>query len=313
MLTRVVVTGGAGFIGANLVDRLIDDGAEVLVIDDLSTGKLQRLSDARRRGHVQIHQMNVCAAELGELIDRFEPQTVFHLAAVTEIARSVDDPVADASINLLGTINVLSASAASGAERVVFASSGGAVVGAAETFPTPGDAVRRPQSPFGVSKSVADSYLHYFWDSHGLDFVSLGLADIYGPRQNPQGENGLVARITRQLVSGQRPVIAGDGSERRDYVFVEDATDAFVRAAEIGGAAYLNIGSGRDVSVNELVAMLQQVAGTAMEPVYVDAVPGAVDRVCLDATAARKHLGWESWTTLEAGLAQTVASFRGGS
>jgi UDP-glucose 4-epimerase len=310
MLTRVVVTGGAGFIGANLVDRLTDDGAHVLVIDNLSTGKLERLSDARRRGQVQIHQMDIRAGELGELIDRFEPQTVFHLAANTDVERSVDDPMADAAVNVLGTVNVLNAAVLAGAERVVFASSGGAVLGDAVVFPTPDHSARRPVSPFGVSKSVADSYLQYFWDAHGLDFVSLGLAHVYGPRQNQTGEGGLVARLTTQLLSGQRPEVAGDGSSRRDYLFVEDATDALVRAAEIGGAIYLNIGTGSDVSTSELLALLQTAAGTSRIPVYVDAVPGAVDRVCLDSQGAGNHLGWEPWTTLESGLAQTVAWFR---
>jgi UDP-glucose 4-epimerase len=312
MLTRAVVTGGAGFIGANLVDRLVDDGAEVLVVDDLSSGKLERLADARRRGHVQIHQMDIRADELTELFDRFEPQTVFHLAAQVEVRRSVEEPVFDASVNVVGTVNVLQASVASGAERIVFTSSGGATFGEVDRFPTPESAVRRPLSPYGVSKLVADDYLRYFLDAHGLDFVSLGLANVYGPRQDPAGEAGVVAIFTGRLLAGRRPVVNGDGSQRRDYVFVEDVTDACVRAAEIGGGVYLNIGTGRETSVLDLLGMLQAEAGTRLEPGFADAVPGDLERSCLDPSAARKHLGWEPWTALEDGLGQTVEWFRSG-
>ena len=310
MITRAVVTGGAGFIGANLVDRLVDDGAEVLVVDDLSSGRLDRLAEARQRGHVQVHQMDIRADELAEALDRFEPQTVFHLAAQIEVRRSVVEPVFDASVNVVGTVNVLQAAVASGAERVVFASSGGATFGDVDQIPTPESVVRRPQSPYGVSKLVADDYLRYFLDAHGLDFVSLGFATVYGPRQDPHGEAGVVAIFSKRLLAGQPPTIFGDGSQRRDYVYVEDVTDACVRAAEVGGGRYLNIGTGRETSVTELLALMQGAAGTDLTPGFADAKPGDLARSCLDASAAKEHLGWEAWTPLEDGLAETVAWFR---
>ncbi len=310
MITRAIVTGGAGFIGANLVDRLVDDGVQVLVVDDLSAGRLDRLADARARGHVQIHQMDIRAPELGEAFHRFEPQTVFHLAAQAEVRKSVEDPVHDASVNVLGTVNVLGAASASGAERVVFASSGGATYGEVDVVPTPESVTRRPQSPYGVSKLVADDYLRYFADANGLDFVSLGFANVYGPRQDPHGEAGVVAIFSNKLLAGERPTIFGDGSARRDYVYVEDVADACVRAAEIGGGLYLNIGTGDETSVSALLEMMQAAAGTAIEPIYADPKPGDIARSCLDAAAAKEHLGWEAWTPLVEGIASTVDWFR---
>lgn len=310
MITRAIVTGGAGFIGANLVDRLVDDGAEVLVVDNLSRGKLERLADARRNGHVRIHQMDVRADELSELFDRYEPQTVFHLAAQVDVRRSVEEPIADASANLLGSINVFTASVAAGAERVIFTSSA-ARFGEPDVIPTPEGAPTRPQSPYGASKLAVETYLEYFHDTHGLQYVSLGLSNVYGPRQSQRGEAGVVAIFTQQLLSGRQPVIFGDGSQRRDFVFVEDVTDACVRAAELGGNRYLNISTGVETSLNELVVLLQEATGSEVGPVH-EAAPlvGDLARSCLDPRAAQEHLGWEPWTSLEDGLRQTVDWFR---
>jgi UDP-glucose 4-epimerase len=229
MIERALVTGGAGFIGANLVDRLVDDGAEVLVVDDLSTGKLERLADARREGHVQVHQMDVRDRALHDVAARFRPSALYHLAAQIDVRRSVADPVLDADINVIGTVNVLEAAARSGVGQVVFASSGGTIFGDADKRPTPETAARRPGSPYGVSKLVAEEYLRYYHAERGVNSVALGFANVYGPRQDPHGEAGVVAIFTRSLLAGEPPVIYGDGTSTRDYVFVEDVTDACVR------------------------------------------------------------------------------------
>ena len=310
MISRALVTGGAGFIGANLVDRLIDDGAEVLVVDDLSHGKLERLAEARRQGHVRIHQMDIRDTELHGLAQRFEPEVVFHLAAQIDVRRSVTEPGLDASINVAGTVNVLAAAVSAGTTQFVFASSGGAMFGNAERFPTPESAARRPLAPYGVSKSVADDYLGYFRDAHGINYVSLGFSNVYGPRQDPEGEAGVVAIFTKRLLDGERPIIYGDGSQVRDYVFVEDVTDACVRASSYTGGVYLNIGTGEETSVNELLDLLSGFIDKARAPVFADARPGEVSRSSLDATRARKVLGWEPWTPLADGLQTTVEWFR---
>jgi UDP-glucose 4-epimerase len=310
MITKAVVTGGAGFIGANLVDRLVDDGTEVLVVDDLSTGRLERLAEARRSGRLTLHQLDVRAPELGDVLSRFEPEVVFHQAAQISVRNSVEDPVNDASINVVGTVSVLLASAEAGAARVVFASSGGATFGDVDVFPTPETSPRRPESPYGVSKKVVDDYLRYFHDSHGLDFVSLGYANVYGPRQDPHGEAGVIAIFTQRMLRGEPCTIYGDGSQRRDYVYVEDVTDACVRAAERGGGVYLNVGTGRETSVNDLFGMLKRLTGARLDASYADPKAGDIARSCLDPSAAKARLSWEPWTTIEDGLARTVAWFK---
>jgi len=307
---RALVTGGAGFIGANLVDRLVDDGVEVLVVDDLSTGRLDRLSAARQSGAVTFHQLDIRDPDLGAVMAAYRPEVVFHHAAQIDVRKSVADPVTDASINVVGTVSMLQAAAACGVEKVVFASSGGATFGDVDVFPTPESVTRRPQSPYGVAKKVVDDYLRYFLDASGLDFVSLGYANVYGPRQDPHGEAGVVAIFTEKLLRGEAPVIFGDGSQMRDYVYVEDVTDACVRAAERGGGVYLNIGTGRETSVIEVFRLLRNLTGAKVTAGFAAAKPGDIPRSCLDATRAKRHLGWEPWTSLEDGLHRTVDWFR---
>jgi UDP-glucose 4-epimerase len=202
------------------------------------------------------------------------------------------------------------AAVAAGVSRFVFVSSGGATYGEVSLFPTPETTPRVPESPYGVAKKVVDEYLRYFRDAHGLDYMSIGPANVYGPRQDPHGEAGVVAIFTRALLGGRRPVIFGDGSQRRDYVYVEDVTDALVRAAEVGGGRFLNVGTGRDTSVLEIFEHLRALTGRRIEPQFAAAKPGDVPRSCLDPTAARQHLGWEPWTPLAEGLARTVEWFR---
>ncbi len=310
MIGRAVVTGGAGFIGSHLVTRLVDDGAEVLVIDNLTSGRLERLAEARAVGGVHFHQMDIRADELLETFAKFQPDVVFHHAAQIDVRRSVADPVFDASVNVVGTVNVLQAAAQAGSERVVFASSGGATFGDVDIFPTPETTPRRPESPYGVSKKIADDYLRYFKDAFNLDFVSLGYSNVYGPQQDPHGEAGVVAIFTMKLLTGATPTIFGDGGQRRDYVYVEDVSDACIRAAEVGGGVYLNIGTGRETSVLELYEMLRSEVGVDLEPEFAAAKAGDIPRSVLDAAAAKDHLGWEAWTSLEDGIAETVAWFR---
>ncbi len=310
MITRALVTGGAGFIGANLVDRLVDDGSEVLVVDNLDRGRLERLASARRAGHVQIHQLDVRDPALQEVTGRFEPEVVFHLAAQIDVRHSVRDPVSDASVNVDGTVNALAAAAAAGVRHFVFASSGGALFGETSRLPTPETAPRRPSSPYGVSKLVADEYLGYFHRAHDINYVSLGFANVYGPRQDPHGEAGVVAIFARRLLDGDQPVIFGDGSQRRDYVYVEDATDACIRAASHQGGAYLNIGTGRGTSVLEIYSLLCDLTGRDIDAIFESERDGDLPRSVLDASQAQKVLGWEAWTPLEEGLRHTVDWFR---
>ncbi len=309
-LTKAVVTGGAGFIGSNLVDRLVDEGVEVLVVDDLSSGMLSRLAPARERGRIHFHQMDVRASELRQVIVGFTPQVVFHLAAQIDVRHSVVDPAFDADVNLIGTINLLQASREAAVERVVFASSGGATFGDTEHIPTKETEPRRPDSPYGISKKVADDYFDYYRRAHGIDYVSLGFSNVYGPRQDPHGEAGVVAIFAGDLLTERVSTIYGDGTQTRDFVFVEDVTDACWRAALQGGGRYLNIGTGVETSVNDLYARMAKIVGSDLEPRHAAPRPGEQQRSCLDPAEAARDLGWEPWTGLDEGLRTTIDWFR---
>jgi UDP-glucose 4-epimerase len=295
-----------------LVDRLVDDGAEVLVVDDLSHGRLEHLGAARRSGAMTFHQIDVRAPELREAITRFEPDVVFHLAAQVDALASVADPVGDAETNVVGTVNVLAATVAAEVRRVIYLSSGGAIFGAAATLPANERTHRHPATPYGVSKSAADGYLRLFKERYGLDYVSLGPSNVYGPRQDATGEGGVVAVFTARLLGGERPVVYGGGDQTRDFVYVEDVADACVRAAHRGGGMYLNISTGVETAIADLARKVGRLAtGRLIAPDYEAARDGDVLRSCLDPAAAKRRIGWEPWTNLDEGLVQTVDWFRG--
>ena len=309
-MPRAVVTGGAGFIGSNLVDRLVDEGIDVLVLDDLSSGALGNLKGARDRGHVTVHQIDVADNDVVGLVRDFHPEVVYHLAAQIDVRRSVSDPAFDAKVNVVGTINMLEAARHADAERFVFASSGGATFGDTFNIPTPESQSRKPESPYGVSKFVVEEYFRYYRDAHGLDYVSLGLSNVYGPRQDPHGEAGVVAIFIGDLLAGRSPTIFGDGSQTRDFVYVEDVADAMFRASRIGGSRYLNIGTGVETSVVKLYETVVDVTGKDIAPIMAAPRRGEQLRSCLDARQAAKHLGWEPWTPLYEGIEQTVDWWR---
>ena len=311
MVSRALVTGGAGFIGSALVDRLIDDGATVLVVDSLAHGKLSRLSRARASGSMVFDQLDVRAPEMVDVAVQFHPEVVFHLAAQIDAVASVADPVVDADVNVTGTVGVLRAAVAAGAECVVYMSSGGAIYGGVDAWPVTEKVRRHPATPYGVSKSVADEYLKLFRETQGLDFVSLGPSNVYGPRQDGTGEGGVVATFVARLLEGRRPIIYGDGSQTRDFVYVEDVADACVRAAARGGGRYFNISTGVETTVLDLCERLSALTGRTLDPRFEPAREGDVARSALDATAAARQLGWEPWTPLDRGLEQTVSWFRG--
>jgi UDP-glucose 4-epimerase len=245
-----------------------------------------------------------------DLVRAFRPETVFHLAAQVDVRHSVADPVMDASVNVVGTVNLLEAARHGNAERFVFASSGGATYGDTFNIPTPEGEERNPGSPYGVSKSVVDEYFAYYDRAYDLDCMALGFANVYGPRQDPQGEAGVVAIFIGMLLDGKAPTIFGDGFQTRDFVFVEDVADALLRASKIGGSRYLNIGTGVETSVLKLYDAIVDATGRDIAPVMAAAKRGEQLRSCLDATAAKEHLGWQPWTGLEEGIERTVAWFR---
>ncbi len=309
---QVLVTGGAGFIGSTLTDRLLAEGHRVDVVDDLSTGSLSNLADARssRDHELSFFNLDIRSPDLVDLMARRRPQVVFHLAAQIDVRVSVSRPIFDAAANILGTLRTLEGARAAGASRVVFAASGGTLYGEPEgsELPIKESHPHRPLSPYGVSKKAAIDYLAAYREIHGLEYCALALANVYGPRQDPHGEAGVVAIFAGQLVAGQRSTIYGDGTQTRDYVYVDDVVDAFVRGAERGGGLVVNIGTGVETSVNLLYDTMAEIAGFTAPPVHVAARPGELQRNALDPSRAAIQLGWRPWTPLEQGL-ETVLGF----
>lgn len=310
MTRRAIVTGGAGFIGSHLTEVLLDRDWQVLVVDDLSSGKMDNLTGVRRRLE-STHVTDVRSPDLTEVFGRFRPEVVYHLAAQSRVRPSVEDPIHDAEVNVLGTLNVLAAARDAGARKVCFASSGGAVYGDGVKLPAKETAAKLPASPYGISKKIVEDYFRWYRDAHGVQYTLLALANVYGPRQDASLEGGVVAIFATAMLSGRRPVIFGDGRQTRDFVFVGDVCDAFVRAADAGDGHLLNVGTGVETPINTLYETMAGLVGYATRADYAPAKPGDVLRSVVDPSRAKKELGWEAWTDLRTGLAKTIEWARG--
>ena len=311
---HALVTGGAGFIGSTLVDRLLAEGHRVDVIDDLSAGSLANLAEARgdRSNELKVHQVDIRDPAVIEVIGRRQPEVIFHLAAQIDVRVSVARPAFDAEVNVLGSLNVLEGARIAGTRKVVFASSGGTIYGDPDPadLPVKESHPQQPLTPYGVAKRVVTDYLHVYRELHSIEFTSLAMANVYGPRQDPHGEAGVVAIFAGHLLDGKPCTIFGDGSQTRDFVYVDDAVDAFVRAADRGSGLLCNIGTGVETSINELYTTMATAAGVPDPPTYAEARPGEVARCSLDPGRAALHLGWEPWTDLATGATEVLRWFR---
>jgi UDP-glucose 4-epimerase len=309
---RTLVTGGAGFIGSTLVDALLARGDDVVVIDDLSTGRESNLDAARRAGADLVRADIRDAVRVAEIVRDAAPEVVFHLAAQIDVRKSVADPAADARINVEGTVNVLEAARRHNVVRFVNTSTGGAIYGDVGTIPSPESTPPAPMAGYGTSKFCAEQYCALYARLHGLSTLTLRYGNVYGPRQDPLGEAGVIAIFCGRLMDGGRPTIYGDGRQTRDYVFVGDVVEANLAAAdrrEVGGA--VNIGTGRETSVLDLVAILQQEGGRDdFEPEFAEARLGEIERSCLDVVRARAELDWEARTSLADGMRATLEAAR---
>jgi UDP-glucose 4-epimerase len=309
---RVLVTGGAGFLGSTLVDRLLVDGYDVDVVDDLSTGSLPNLAEARaqRKHKLTFQRLDIRSEGMRELLAHRKPEVVFHLAAQASVRISVDQPNFDAEVNIVGALNVIQSALRAGTRKVVFAGSGGTLYGIPESIPTREGHPQRPLAPYGVAKKAVGDYLHYYREIQGLESTVLALANIYGPRQDPHGEAGVVAIFAGKLLAGERPTIYGDGEQTRDFVFVDDVADAFVRATEKGDGLLINIGTGAETSVQQLFDQMARLTGFPEPARYAPARTGELRRSALDPGRAAIHLGWKPYTTLEEGLSRSLDWFR---
>jgi len=302
---NLLVTGGAGFIGSHVAEALLGNGHRVLVVDDLSTGREENLPVG-----VEFEKMDIRHPALGRVMNSFRPEMVFHLAAQMDVRRSVADPSFDAEVNILGTLRLAEAARVAGCRKVIFSSTGGAIYGEQEVFPAPESHPCRPESPYGLSKFCAERYLEYFSHHGGPAFVALRYANVYGPRQNPHGEAGVVAIFCEKMLRADTPVINGDGRQTRDFVFVGDVVRANLLAMVEGVQGVFNIGTGVETDINWLAGELARLCGFSRPVPHGPAKPGEQQRSSVDATLAAQVLGWRPQVSLEKGLQLTVDFFR---
>lgn len=308
---RALVTGAAGFIGSTLVDRLLTDGHSVVSLDNFATGKatnLEHLADDVAHDFIEA---DIVTADLAAILEEHRPEVVFHLAAQIDVRRSVADPQFDASVNVIGTIRLAEAARRAGVRKVVHTSSGGSIYGTPPQYPTPETVPADPASPYAAGKVAGEIYLNTFRNLYGLDCSHIAPANVYGPRQDPHGEAGVVAIFAQALLSGKPTKVFGDGSKTRDYVFVDDVVDAFVRAAgDVGGGQRFNVGTGIETSDRQLHTAVANAVGGPDDPEFHPDRLGDLRRSCLDVSSAAEVLGWRPRVQLEEGVRRTVEYFR---
>ena len=308
---EALVTGGAGFIGSHLVDALVGRGDRVVVIDDLSTGRRENLDQAIDKGALLLEAEITDAAAVTEAFEAHRPELVFHLAAQIDVRRSVSEPVFDLGVNVAGTLNLLEAARRTQARRLLLASTGGAIYGegAGRSLPLDEQAECRPDAPYGQSKYAAEGYLALYSRLYGLSTVALRLGNVYGSRQDPLGEAGVVAIFCGALLDGGTPRVFGDGHQTRDYVYVGDVVEAFLAGAKSDAQGTYNIGTGVETSVLELGRQLADACNREFHPEMAPPRPGEVQRIAIDSARAVDELGWRPRTSLQEGLRRTTDSY----
>lgn len=301
----ILVTGGAGFIGSHLVDRLIKDGHRVIVLDNLSTGKRENLNP-----RAKFYKIDIRSPKISQIFKKEKPKTLFHFAAQIDVRKSVENPLSSAQTNILGTLNLLKNflqhSNNSNISTFIFASSGGAIYGDAKIIPTPETYPEFPLSPYGIEKLTIDKYLNYYHKVFNLPYVSLRLANVYGPRQNSKGEAGVVAIFADKMLKAEQPIINGSGRQSRDFVFVKDVVEAAVLAMKSKKSGIYNIGTAKETSIKTIFRKLKKLTGSKCQEVYGPAKAGEQKRSCLDFSKAKKELGWKPKYDLNRGLEETV-------
>jgi UDP-glucose 4-epimerase len=306
-LKKILVTGGAGFIGSHLVDALIERGHRVVVIDNLSTGKKENINKKAK-----FYKIDICSPRIVEIFKKEKPGIVFHFAAQINVRKSVEDPLFDAKINILGSLNVIQNFVQLPTSNFqppifIFASTGGAIYGEAKKIPTPEDYPADPISPYGIAKLTVENYLKFYKENFGLKFISLRFSNVYGPRQDPKGEAGVVAIFIEKLLKRERPTIFGNGNQTRDFIFVEDVVSACLKAMEYKGEKEIfNIGTGIETSINELYEIISKLLKTKVKPKYAPGKPGDLKRSCLDISLAKRELEWKPKYNLKEGLKKTI-------
>ena len=305
MSTKVMVTGGAGFIGSHLVDRLIQEGNQVIVIDNLSTGKRKNVNKK-----AQFYKMDIQSKRIERIFRNERPLIVVHLAAQMNVRHSTENPAFDAQVNILGTINILEHAVKHGVRKVTFASSGGAIYGEQEVFPASESHRTDPLSPYGISKLAGEKYLAYYTSATGLRYVALRFANVYGPRQDSDGEAGVVAIFSKLMLDGGQPIINGTGKQTRDFVYVDDVVEAIMVTLGEDVQGIYNVGTGQETTVNECYGIIKDLTKSQCKDLYGAAKKGEQFRSVLDVTKIREKFGWDPQVSLQEGLTRTVNFFR---
>ena len=302
---KVLVTGGAGFIGSHVVERLLGAGHDVSVVDSLERGSRENIAGPLSQG-LPLHEIDIRNTALRDILAAERPEIVMHLAAQVDVRVSVADPVLDADVNVSGSLNLLEGARAAGVRKVIVTSSGGCIYGEPKTMPVKETYKGLPESPYGISKRVLHDYLRFYRQAHGLNWTVLALANVFGPRQDPLGEAGVVSIFLGAMLAGREPVIYGDGKQTRDFVYAPDVADAFMRAIKKGSGTVFNIGTGVETTVLELWHACARATGYGGDVRFEDRRLGVLQRIALDATRAKKRLGWEAATSLAEGIAATA-------
>lgn len=308
---RALVTGAAGFIGSTLVDRLLVDGHTVVGVDNFASGRATNLEHLVDEPDFFFVEADIVTADLGAVLDEYRPEVVFHLAAQIDVRRSVAEPQFDASVNVVGTVRLAEAARRTGVRKIVHTSSGGSIYGTPPTYPTSEAVPVDPASPYAAGKVAGEIYLNTFRHLYGLECSHIAPANVYGPRQDPHGEAGVVAIFAQGLLSGKPTKVFGDGSNTRDYVFVDDVVDAFVKASSsVGGGQRFNVGTGVETSDRQLHSAVAAAVGAPDDPEFHPPRLGDLKRSCLDISLAERILGWRPQVSLDDGVRRTVEYFR---
>ena len=304
-MSKILVTGGAGFIASHLTDKLIEKGHNVVVIDNLSTGKKENLNPKAK-----FYEADICNSEIAQIFQEEKPEIVFHFAAQIDVRKSVKDPIQDAEVNILGSLNLLQNCQKAGVKKFIFASSGGAIYGDTDVIPTPETHTENPESPYGICKLTIEKYLHFYKETFGLNYTALRFANIYGPRQNSKGEAGVIAVFCDKMLKNQEVVINGDGEQTRDFVFVDDVINAALLSMEQEKSDIYNIGAGEETNINDIFRKIKELTGSSCEEIHAPSKAGEQKRSCLDFSKAKEKLNWGPEYNLEKGLENTIKWFK---
>jgi len=304
-MSKILVSGGAGFIGSHLTDKLMDKGHNVVVVDNLSTGKKENLNPKAK-----FYEADICNSEISQIFEEEKPEIVFHFAAQIDVRKSVKDPIQDAKTNILGSLNLLQNCQKNEVRKFIFASSGGAIYGDTDIIPTPETHSENPESPYGICKLTIEKYLHFYKETFGLNYTALRLANIYGPRQNSKGEAGVIAIFCNKILKNEEVVINGDGEKTRDFVFVDDVVNVAILSIEQEKSDIYNIGTGIETNINEIFRKIKELTNSDCKEIHAPEKLGEQKRSCLDFSKVKQELNWEPEYNLEKGLGDTIKWFK---